>query len=70
MMPFCLNGHLCLKIYSLKTAACVIKDMGQLPYEEKLNMLRLLDENEGMLKVGDGPGLIINIRNSLKELLG
>lgn len=48
----------------------MIKDMGQLPNEEKLNTLGLLGEKVGMLKGGDGPGLIINIRNSLKKLLG
>lgn len=33
-------------------------------------MLRLCCEKEGMLKGEDVPGLIINIRNSLKKLLG
>lgn len=48
----------------------MIKDMGQLPYEEKLNMLRLLGGKQGMLKGGDGPGPIINMVNCLKKWLG
>lgn len=47
--------------------ARMIKDVGQLPYKEKLNILRLLGRKEGMLKGGDGPGPIINIVNGLKK---
>lgn len=45
----------------------MIKDMGQLPYEAKLNMLRLLGRKEGMLQGGDGLGLITNVVNGLKK---
>jgi len=66
-MSFYFNGCSCLKMQSPKTPACMIKDVGQLPYKEKLNTLRLLGGKQGMLRGEDGPGLIINIVNSFKQ---
>lgn len=57
-------------MYSLKTPECVIKDMGQLPYEEKINILRLLGGKKGMLRERYGPGLKINAVNGLTKWLG